>query len=137
MNPWTVGVWPHASHLQGSQCSLDNSCTPAMEGMRPGEEYSQHYLEHQLLGEGGFGKVLLLLLLRLLLLLLLFLRQVYRVTHRSSLTLCAAKHIKTAKRKSREGAEREVAVLRSLACPYIIRYEGCEGGGWEILTQVH
>jgi len=66
-------------------------------------EYEERYVEKELLGEGGFGKV-------------------YRVECRKSGGSFAAKQLVTTRKKQRDSALAEVNLIKDLANPYIIRF---------------
>ena len=82
-------------------------------------EYEERYVEKELLGEGGFGKVRSISCINLSS--TLSPSKVYRVECRKSGGSFAAKQLVTTRKKQRDSALAEVNLIKDLANPYIIR----------------
>ena len=85
-------------------------------------EYEERYVEKELLGEGGFGKVGKTIKKQLRYQPIKHLSsKVYRVECRKSGGSFAAKQLVTTRKKQRDSALAEVNLIKDLASPYIIR----------------
>ena len=88
-------------------------------------EYEERYVEKELLGEGGFGKVGKTIKKQLRYQPIKHFykspSKVYRVECRKSGGSFAAKQLVTTRKKQRDSALAEVNLIKDLASPYIIR----------------